>query len=84
MSALEDMVGGEAVNLILSFLHVSSNVPCNMFHKLQIGNMTWLQLKKTFQSKDFFALFHAFVAARKAGDDQARRRKGKNCNKLRK
>ena len=25
-----------------------------MFHKLQIGNMTWLQLEKTFQSKDFF------------------------------
>ena len=48
MSALENMVWGEPVNLTF-FWNLSSNMPCNMFHKLQIGNMTWLQLEKTFQ-----------------------------------
>ena len=32
-----------------------------MFHKLQIRNMTWLQLEKTFQSKDFFFFFFALI-----------------------
>ena len=38
---------------------------------------------KKLSVKRFFALIHAFVASRKAEDDQARRRKGENCHKLR-